>query len=262
MEAHCSLLCQGLRDAGHKVTLFATAGSDDPDLVPICDPYEIHLPWHLHHGTPALRDYQHAAFESAWSHVLSGGFEVVHNNTLFPSIIDWAQKAGVPCVTSQHVPPYGAMRSAVSRAREPGQIVTVTSRSQLPLWGAMPGVDLRVVLNGVDCRRWGPADNVGDQFCWSGRVTPNKGLAEAVAAARLADVPLNIFGPMEDPTYFEERVQPHLDDRRLYWGHVGYDKLVKAVATARAAIVTPMWDEPFGLVRGRSARLRGACRSL
>ncbi|HBK14441.1 MAG TPA: glycosyltransferase family 4 protein, partial [Erythrobacter sp.] len=36
MEAHCDMLCRGLRAAGHQVDLFAADGSQDESLVPIC----------------------------------------------------------------------------------------------------------------------------------------------------------------------------------------------------------------------------------
>lgn len=250
MEAHCHALCEGLRRAGHEVVLFAAAGSDDPQLVAICDaPYEQVLPWEVHRGSVALADYQRQGFECAWEAITRGDFDIVHNNSLFPEVIGWAAAAGVPCVTSQHVPPFGMMRDAVTAVAWAGHaLFTVTSRHQLTLWDHAACPNLRVVGNGVDTQFWRPAEDVGEYFTWSGRIVPNKGLAQAIAAAKLAKVRLRIFGPVEDVAYFTDSIEPGLGDGIEYHGFKRSEGLRDMLARSRAAVVTPMWDEPFGLV--------------
>ena len=118
MEAHCDMLCRGLRAAGHQVDLFAADGSQDESLVPICAaPYDEVLPWRVFRGTSELAAYQRDAFERVLLAVGAGAYDVVHNNSLFPEIIEWCARAGIPCVTSQHVPPFGAMFDAVAATR-------------------------------------------------------------------------------------------------------------------------------------------------
>ena len=79
MEAHSASLCQGLRAAGHDVTLFAAAGSQDDNLVAICDqPYEAVLPWSIYRGSPELRVYQTQSFDRAKQYIENGDFDVVH----------------------------------------------------------------------------------------------------------------------------------------------------------------------------------------
>ncbi|MEE4537009.1 MAG: glycosyltransferase family 4 protein [Erythrobacter sp.] len=250
MEAHCRMLCDGLRAKGHDVTLFAAEGSQDAQLVPICRAaYDKVLPWETYHGTPELAAYQREAFSLAWERIVEGGFDVVHNNSLFCEIIDWASHSMMPCVTSQHVPPFGKMRDAVARsAFEPMLANTVTSRSQLGLWQAGLRNQIRVVHNGVRCDRWIPDGKVQDYFVWVGRITPNKGTAEAVRAASLAGVPLKIFGPIEDARYFATKVEPHLTEVIAYHGARTGTQLAPIVAQAKGALVTPRWEEPFGLV--------------
>lgn len=253
MEAHCASLCRGLAHAGHDVALFAAGGSHAVDRhVAICGrPYEDVLPWAEWRGTPQLEDYQREAFERAWQQVLHGGFDVVHNNTLFPDLIDWAARDGVPMVTSQHVPPFGRMRDAVVRAAgDPLRPVTVTSSSQMPLWFDRPVSNMHVVHNGIDTGQWQPAaDRSADgAYFWSGRITPNKGTALALQAAHRADVAIDLAGTIEDEIYFAREVEPLVDERRRYVGHLSGERLRRTVALARALVVTPAWDEPFGLV--------------
>jgi glycosyltransferase involved in cell wall biosynthesis len=250
MEAHCRMLCDGLRRAGHAVTLFAAAQSVDEDLVPICAaPYEQVLPWNVYRGSPELAAYQRRAFTGAWERIVQGGFDVVHNNSLFPDLIDWAARDGVPCVTSQHVPPFALMRDAVVRnADTPFLMTTVTSHSQMAYWDMAARANMRVVHNGIECDRWISSDSVEDYFVWLGRITPNKGTAEAARAARKARRALKIFGPVEDPRYFATEVEPQLVEGVEFHGHRTLDQLRPVVAKAAGALVTPLWDEPFGLV--------------
>lgn len=255
MEAHCHALCRGLRARGHDVTLFAAAGSDDPALVPtVAQPYESVLPFEHWHGTERLAAYQFEGFASAFDHVRAQSFDVVHNNSLFAPVVGWCADAGIPCVTSQHVPPFGAMRDAVAaHIGRPGVQVTVTSQHQVTLWPDACRTRLRVVPNGVDTEAWRPAGvaceaAIGKHLTWVGRIAPNKGTAEAVRAARLAKAALRLFGPIEDQAYFSREVAPHLGGEIVYEGHLGYARLQQEIRTSRAALVTPRWDEPFGLV--------------
>ncbi len=251
MEAHAALLCQGLRNAGHDVTILAAKGSSDPQLIPICEePYESVLPWEEWRGTSRLDEFQRHAFARAWEIVADQSFDVVHNNSLFPDLIDWAREDGVAMVTSQHVPPFEKMGDAVRRAAGCGIAqVTVASHSQMPLWFDEPPANVRVVHNGIDCRSWRPAeDSPCDRLVWTGRITPNKGLREAVEAVRKAGAALDIAGPIEDRPYFEECMEAGSGADIRYLGQLHGAALRLLVRQARAALVTPMWDEPFGLV--------------
>lgn len=250
MEAHCDMLCRGLRAEGHEVDLFAADGSSDPGLVPICEaPYDEVLPWRIYRGTRELAAYQRTAFERVLLRIGSGHYDVVHNNSLFPEIIDWCASAGIPCVTSQHVPPFGAMFEAVKRNCDRANIATtVTSSNQQVLWSERGCDETEVVPNGIDTDRWTSTSETGDYFTWIGRIVPNKGLAEAVQAATLAKVRLKIFGPVEDAAYFVKSVEPYLRDGIEFHGHQSAKYLQREVARARGALVTPLWDEPFGLV--------------
>lgn len=250
MEAHCHQLVRALERAGHHVTLFAARGSEATRLVEICDaPYEAVMPWARWRGTSELAALQRRVFARARDAIASGDFDVVHNNSLSPDLIDDLREAGVPTVTSHHVPPFAAIRQAVARARDAlAQVFTVTSGHQLSLWETERGTNMQVVSNGIDVDDWPAAPQRGERLLWFGRIAPTKGLREAVAAARLAGARLDVVGTMEDEAYFAEHVAPFLDEDIRYLGHLSGRPLRDAVATARAVLVTPMWDEPFGLV--------------
>lgn len=250
MEAHCHQLVRALVDRGHDVTLFAAGHSDLPNMVPICDqPYEAVLPSNDWRGTDRLVDYQDAAFSRAWQEIEPGAFEIVHNNSLYAPLIDWAACDGVPMLTSQHVPPFGTMLQAFVRAKDKEWLhFTLTSQHQAGLWGRIDRGDVHVVHNGIDTARWTMATQRSDRLLWFGRITENKGLREAIQATLLAGAKLDIVGTIEDRTYFDAYVRPNLGATIRYLGHLAGDALRQRVAEACAVLVTPLWDEPFGLV--------------
>ncbi len=87
---------------------------------------------------------------------------------------------------------------------------------------------------------------------WSGRIVPEKGTHLAVRAAALAGVPLRVAGPIMDVDYFEDQVRPWLTGDIEYVGHLRTDALVRLVGDACASLVTPCWEEPYGLVVAES----------
>jgi glycosyltransferase involved in cell wall biosynthesis len=124
------------------------------------------------------------------------------------------------------------------------------SESTADLWRpAIP--DVRVVRNGIDLDRWhvGPG---GGPLVWFGRMVPEKGPDLAIRAALRAGVALQLAGPVSDPAFFAAEVEPLLDDRITYVGHLDREELVTLIGGARAVVVTPRWDEPYGLVAAES----------
>lgn len=250
MESHSHGLVRALERRGHAVTLFAAAGSDAATVSPICAaPYEEAYPWAKWRGTETLNAYQRGAFTDAWARIRGQGFDVVHNNSLFPDLIDWARRDGVAMVSSQHVPPFARMKEAVTGAFDDDrQQFTVTSQQQFGLWADAAPSNLHVVHNGIDLADWPARPSSGDRLIWFGRIVENKGLREAVQAALRANASMDIVGTIEDEQYYAEHVAPYLSETIRYLGHLSGAALRDAVAAARAAVVTPMWDEPFGLV--------------
>lgn len=250
VEAHCRNLCAGLRARGHSVTLFAASGSDDPNLSAICEtPHEVTLPWDVWRGSVELTAFQRSAFGKAWERILAGGFDVVHNNCLFPDVVSWASRHGIACVTSHISPPLGLMRKVIEeKANIPGHVITVPSRHHFSFWSHAVRMRMAVVPNGVCPDIWQPVDEREDYFIWAGSIEPSKGTALAARAARIAGAKLKIVGPVKDATYYAVEVEPFLKDGVEYHGHRSSQELAAMMARARAAIVTPMWDEPYSLI--------------
>lgn len=70
----------------------------------------------------------------------------------------------------------------------------------------------------------------------------------AAQAARIAGVPLTLFGPIEDRDYWDADVVPLLGGSIRYGGHLDAAAVAFEIGRASAFVFTPCWDEPFGLV--------------
>ncbi|MDF1728726.1 MAG: glycosyltransferase family 4 protein [Sulfitobacter sp.] len=251
MEAHCWHLVQALCDRGHEVTLFAAGDSDAPgNLHPVIPRhYDADLPWHDWHGSDRLNDLLDSAYGGILGTLASGAFDLVHNNSLhrFPPRL--ARRERLPTLTSLHVPPFGPLRRAVHASAAPWSHFTVCSAEQRKQWWPDGAPDeAHLVPNGIDLNVWPYQPQGNGSAVWAGRITPTKGAEVAVQAARMADIPLTLFGAIEHRDYFEERIRPHLGGDIRYGGHLSQTELAREIGAASVFLFTPLWDEPFGLV--------------
>ncbi|MGU3663520.1 glycosyltransferase [Methylobacterium sp. A49B] len=250
LEAYTWNLAHGLTARGHEVQLFASGDSDacfalDP-VIPVH--HERSYSGLEHRGDVGLKSHLDAGYAAACDRIAAGGFDVLHNNSLSRLPLEKRRTAATPTVTSLHVPPYDALRWFVQASPAPGHRITTTSRAQLDAWwpdGAPP--EASVLHNGIDPAAW-PYQPRGDgSAVWCARLASVKGAHHAIAAARRAGLPLTLFGPIEEPEYWEGQVVPLLGGSIRYGGQLNGADLAVEVGRASVFLATPCWDEPFGL---------------
>ena len=83
---------------------------------------------------------------------------------------------------------------------------------------------------------------------WFGRIVPEKAPHLAVEVARRLGRPLTIAGRIGDRDYAAETLFPLLDADVSYVGPLAPSPLAELVGRSAAALSTPAWAEPFGLV--------------
>jgi glycosyltransferase involved in cell wall biosynthesis len=80
-----------------------------------------------------------------------------------------------------------------------------------------------------------------------GRIHPDKGAVEAIDVAARAGLPLVMAGIIQDQAYFDARIAPHLDDKRVcYVGPVGGEDRNALLGGAYALLHLVNFEEPFG----------------
>jgi glycosyltransferase involved in cell wall biosynthesis len=242
-----------LRARGHHVDLCAVAGSDF-----LCEgPAAFTLPAiHWDDMTEATDstypegylDRALPALASALGYIREhrAEYDIVDNHCLHGLPLEWASRIGVPMISTLHTPVLPALLEAHRCGLGPGsEYIAVSSHTAAEWHGE--GIDARVVPNAVDPAQW-PLGRGSDDWVWFGRVVPEKAPHLAIAAARAAGRRLTIAGRVGDVGYFTTTIAPELDDDVRYAGALGPADLARLVGSAGCALVTPEWEEPFGLV--------------
>jgi UDP-glucose:tetrahydrobiopterin glucosyltransferase len=139
-----------------------------------------------------------------------------------------------------HLPPIvPAVVDAVSRV--PARCLAAVSASSRAEWlGA--GVEVgRVLHNGVEDLEV-DRETPDRRALIAGRLSPEKGVEHALAAARRAGLDIRVAGAHYDPAY-----APNLGDAELL-GQLTRHDLRRVMARSAVTICAVRWDEPFGLV--------------
>ena len=175
-----------------------------------------------------------------------GRFDVVHNHSLHHLPIAMARAVRIPMVSTLHTPPTPWLESAIqvgdgARSPSPRSARTPPRRgaASCPTRASSQRRRHRAVAGGPGRRTAGV---VRAHRAREGRRTS----ASTPRAARAGRCVL--AGPVADRAYFDREVRPRLGGGARYAGHLDHAELVELVGQARAVLVTPCWDEPYGLV--------------
>ena len=241
-----------LRARGHEVTLCAADGSDYLGDVP-----EFRLPTPEWTRPEESSDTEYpagyaaavnAAYDAALQRLIADRhlYDVVDNHSLHPAPSRWSRDAGIPVVTTLHTPPLEPMLEAATEVRDSPHRFVAVSQATARAW-SVEGVDAFVFPNGIDTDQWTRGAG-GTSWVWSGRVVPEKAPHLAIEAAREAGAHIVLAGRIGDVDYFEQEIVPRLGVHARYVGPLHQSDLCRLVGSSAVALVTPMWEEPFGLV--------------
>ena len=251
-------LVRGLRERGVDVSLFAAPGSD-----PRLDATSIDVA-PLRVSRAARRDVamvpeawlreHHAYLQVMLALQARDDVDLVHNNSLHHLPVAMAGSVAAPFLTTLHTPPTPWLETAIKISSQPRKHMrhshfAAVSSHTARAWAHVARA--QVVPNGVDVERWLPGPG-GLGLAWVGRVVPEKAPHRAIEMARSSGRTLRIAGPIADRGYFDAQVAGRLGDGIEYVGHLGTDSLVELFGTSAVTLVTPDWDEPYGLVAAES----------
>ena len=249
MEMHSYLLADGLAARGHDVTVHAAGG---------CGRFTMQrmLPVDFEPTPAARRDIsagptsalaEHHSYLDAIIRLADSDHDLVHINavhhlphacaSLLPSIV----------TATLHTPPTPWLESALAlgAGRPAAPMLVSVSRANAAAWTTAE-IE-RVIPNGVNLDAWHEGGG-GSGAAWWGRIVPEKAPHLAIDAALLARMPITVMGPIHDERYFAEQIRPRLGPCVRYLGHCSIDVMATVVGNAAVAVVTPLWEEPFGLV--------------
>jgi len=238
IEAIVDVLARGLTAAGHEVLLAAAAGSTCPvSQVPGAfagDPARIGT------GSDELRHVV-SAYEAM------DGVDLVHDHTIAGPLYRHRTNQ-TPVITTAHGPLTGNLHPIYQAITTDASLIAISHHQ------ASTAPDLRitrVIHHGVDATAIPAGSGQGGYACFLGRMCPDKGLLQAIAAARLARIPLRIAAKMnstEEHEYFRAVITPLLGPDVEYLGELNTHDKYALLGDAVALLNPIQWPEPFGMV--------------
>jgi glycosyltransferase involved in cell wall biosynthesis len=256
-QAFVSDLARGLAGRGHEVHVYAASGSEIPGVEVIdtgADP--VALAGTLYRavapagpGSATAFAAAEQAFAAAYASMRAGRYDVIHNHAFDAPAIRLATALPAPVLHTLHLPPDEQVTTALNSAGRSGSppVVATVSGFQATAWRRVTRVDAIlppcVPTNAIP---WSGAAGAGAVF--AGRLSPEKGAAEAIDIAAAAGLPIDVYGDPYDPGYARDQIGP----RRVLPGVTVHEAVPRAslwAAMAKAAVVlNPVrWDEPFGM---------------
>jgi glycosyltransferase involved in cell wall biosynthesis len=236
-----SLLADGLVDAGHDVTLFASGDSRTKARLESV----FHEPPSAPIGTSWVElGHALAAYERA------DDFDVVNDHSCMLAAA-LGGLVSTPVVHTVHGPldatSEAIYRGVAALAPEVGLVsVSLNQRKPAP--------DLPWVANcpnALDLDAYPFHAVRGAYLLYLGRLSPDKGAHRAIEVARRAGLPIKLAGKKrerQEQEYFETRVRPLLGEDAEYLGETSHASKVALLQNARATLFPIEWEEPFGLV--------------
>lgn len=106
----------------------------------------------------------------------------------------------------------------------------------------------RILGFGLDLSNYTWREEPEEYLLWMGRISPEKGLEDALEVCKASGVPLRIAGKREEPDYWEELASRYRGAPFHYEGFLPTPSLQKLIGGARGLLMTPKWDEAFGIV--------------
>ena len=263
VEATVINLAQVLVERGHTVEIAAPKGSFFPKGSPLSDKLSlIQSPGILQPTAQTQGRQAPVVTESALSNMWDYARQVQSRYDLLVNFAyDWLPFYLTPFLSTPvvHFVSMGSLSDRLDEAivqvsdRFPGRLGAY-SQTQADTF---EGVRYWEILGcGLDMEQYVYGDRPDDCVAWIGRISPEKGLEDAIAAAALAEKPLKIFGKLEDEAYWERlqslirRVQQTVQQtiEIEYCGFLATPALQEKVGRSQALLMTPKWTEAFGIV--------------
>jgi glycosyltransferase involved in cell wall biosynthesis len=262
-QAFVSDLARGLAGRGHDVHVYAASGSEIPGVEVIdtgIDPRSLagtlYRAFGPSAGEPgnaepaaAAAAAAESAFTTAYMAMRMIRYDVIHNHAFDAPAVRLATALRAPVVHTLHLPPdkavSAALRDVARRGRPPA--AAAVSDLQATAWRRVVPVDaILPPYPPTGVIPWSVTAGQGAVF--AGRMSPEKGAAEAIDIACAAGVPIDVYGDVYDPGYSREQIDP----RRSWPGvtvqqGVPRTSLWEAMARAAVVLYPARWDEPFGL---------------
>ena len=235
---------------GHSIDILAPMGSEMPGLSIAQIGGKLH--------TTAQTQGRNAPIEMPGDSVLANMWEYARESQkkydlLVNFAYDWLPFYLTPFLKTPiaHLVSMGSLTLAMDEvigqtaARFPGTI-GVHSRAQAETFEFAD--QCRCLGNGINLEVYDFCAEPENYLGWVGRIAPEKGIEDAIAAADRLSIPLKIWGAMPDLGYWDKICLLYPNAAFTYEGFLSTDALQKALGRCQGLLMTHKWVEAFGNV--------------
>jgi glycosyltransferase involved in cell wall biosynthesis len=235
-----ALLSDGLAEAGHEVTLFATGDSET----------KAHLEYVFEEapGSKAINDIVLDTTHTLFSlRDARKRFDVIHVHSPF-SALAVSVETGVPTVHTLHGSFVPDMTRLYSFVAERAWFVAISEAQKRFNESLRYG---GVVYNGIDMDFYAMQEEKEDFVLFLGRAAPEKGWLRAIQTAKLAGehlVSAVKIAHWTEEEEWEQHIKPALPSDFEVMGEITQEEKLDLLRRAKAVLFPIDWPEPFGLV--------------
>jgi glycosyltransferase involved in cell wall biosynthesis len=127
-------------------------------------------------------------------------------------------------------------------------VISISDAQRDPLpWANWQGT----VHHGMPKDQYSLCDKTGDYLAFLGRISPEKGVPQAIEIAKKSGMPLKVAAKIDkaDAEYYQTVIKPLLKDPIVeFVGEIGYPEKNDFLGNAAALLFPIQWQEPFGIV--------------
>ncbi len=250
---HIDMTCAALGLCGHRVTVLAPEGSHLPGRPVMGLAGTLHASLAAASGKTSDREGYVIPADSVlaamwrWAKVHQAEYHLILNFAH-----DWLPYFVTDFFTTPiaHIANMGDVNAATTRemarlsAGRPGCVAVLSKAQAARLEGL---VQPYLLSFGFDLSAYPFVETPGLFLVWAGRISPEKGLEDALAIAAALGERLVIAGAVDNPLYWQA-LQVRYGTVIDYRGFLSGPELAAVLGQGRALLQTQVWHEAFGIV--------------